>query len=221
MSTIILDVINHLAGIQPGSSLDTLRDQRPQARENAQKSYLALFEPEFPGTVTALERYAVATFVAGLHRQPHVAGFYAAFLQRLGDPRLSDAIDAEIVRGFTEGPYGRYPQGPHSVEDKEGVIYQISADSREILGSRLAAGLEHAHLLVFHPRDASPGALQTLLDAGWSTTDIVTLSQLVAFLSFQVRVVAGLRALAGALAVGARDTEYTQISTGVLASGAV
>jgi uncharacterized protein YciW len=53
------------------------------------------------------------------------------------------------------------------------------------------------HLLVFHPRDAEPVALQALLDAGWSTTDIVTLSQIAAFLSFQIRVVAGLRTLAG------------------------
>ena len=53
------------------------------------------------------------------------------------------------------------------------------------------------HLLVFHPRDAEPAALQALLDAGWSTTDIVTLSQITAFLSFQIRVVAGLRTLAG------------------------
>lgn len=37
--------------------------------------------------------------------------------------------------------------------------------------------------------------LQALLDAGWSTTEIVTLSQLVAFLSFQIRVVVGLRVL--------------------------
>jgi uncharacterized protein YciW len=37
-----------------------------------------------------------------------------------------------------------------------------------------------------------------LLDAGWSTTGIVTLSQIAAFLSFQIRVVAGLRVLAGA-----------------------
>ena len=52
------------------------------------------------------------------------------------------------------------------------------------------------HLLVFHPRDAAPAALQAMLDAGWSTTAIVTLSQIVAFLSFQIRVVAGLRTLA-------------------------
>jgi uncharacterized protein YciW len=52
-------------------------------------------------------------------------------------------------------------------------------------------------MLVFHPRDGTPAALQALLDAGWSTTDIVTLSQIIAFLSFQIRVVTGLRILAG------------------------
>ena len=65
------------------------------------------------------------------------------------------------------------------------------------LGPRLAAAFEHVHMLVFHPRDAAPASLQALLDGGWSTTDIVTLSQIVAFLSFQIRVVTGLRTLAG------------------------
>ena len=221
MSRNILDVIDHLAEIRPGSTLDTLRDQRPQARENAQKSYLALFEPEFPGDVTALERYAVAAFVAGLHGQPYVTEFYTASLRRIGHPRLTDVVNAEIAQGSAEGPYGCYPQGPLTGEDKEGIVYQVSADNRESLGSRLAAALEHAHLLVFHPRDASPAALQKLIDAGWSTTDIVTLSQLVSFLSFQIRVVAGLRALAGASAIGNADAEYTQNFTGALASGAV
>jgi CMD domain protein len=150
-----------------------------------------------------------------------VTGFYAAALQKLGHPELADAINGEIVRGSVEGPYGGYPEGPLSVEDKDGLEYQVSADNRESLGPRLAAALEHAHLLVFHPRDASPAALQKLLDAGWATTDIVTLSQLVAFLSFQIRVVAGLRALAGSSAIETTDAEYTQIFTGVLASGAV
>jgi uncharacterized protein YciW len=59
------------------------------------------------------------------------------------------------------------------------------------------AAFEHVHLLVLHPRDADPAALQALLDAGWSATDIVTLSQITAFLSFQIRVVVGLRTLAG------------------------
>ena len=69
--------------------------------------------------------------------------------------------------------------------------------TRRALGPRLAAALEHTHMLVFHPRDAAPVSLQSLLGAGWTTTDIVTLSQIVAFLSFQIRVVIGLRTLAG------------------------
>ena len=68
-----------------------------------------------------------------------------------------------------------------------------------MLGPRLAAAFDHLHMLVFHPRDAAPEALQELLDAGWSTIGIVTLSQIAAFLSFQIRVVAGLHVLAATL----------------------
>ena len=86
-----------------------------------------------------------------------------------------------------------------SVEDKDGPIYRVAGDGQSVLGARVAAALEHAHLLVFRPRDAAPAAMQRLLDAGWSTTDIVTLSQLVAFLSFRFVAVAGLRSLGATL----------------------
>ncbi len=195
------DIIDHLAGIAPGSSLDTIRARRLQARENAQKSYLALFEPADFGDVAAYERYAVAAFVAGVHDEPTVAAFY---LVKLADrPELVAALKAEIERGKTRGPYGAFPEGPLSIEDTTGLIYQVAADRKPILGAKLAAALEHAHLLVFRPRDAAPAAMQALLDAGWSTNAIVTLSQLVAFLSFQVRSVVGLRTLGAALGQGA------------------
>jgi CMD domain protein len=193
------DVIDLLAGIEKGSRLDRVRAERQQARDNAQKSYQALFAPKFPGGVTAEERYAVAAFVAGLHREARVLAFYLDGLAaQSASQGVSEAVKAEIMRGAADGPYGRYPRGPLTVEDKAGPVHQISEANRRILRARLSAALEHAHLLVFHPRDASPAALQSLLDAGWSTTDIVTLSQLVAFLSFQIRVIAGLRVLAAA-----------------------
>jgi CMD domain protein len=94
-------------------------------------------------------------------------------------------------------PTAAIRRGPLGREDAAVPRYRADAATRRTLGPRLAAALEHAHLLVFHPRDAAPADLQALLDAGWSTTEIVTLSQLVAFLAFQIRVVAGLRALAG------------------------
>lgn len=221
MSTTITDVIDHLAGIRPGSYLDELRAHRPQARDNAQKSYRALFEPELPGNVASLERHAVATFVSGLHRQRNVADFYTSGLQNLDRPDIANVIDVEIARGSMEGPYGRYPEGPLSVEDEERLNYRVLPGHVEVLGRRLVAALEHAHLLVFHPRDTNPAALQKLLDAGWSTTDIVTLSQLVAFLSFQIRVVAGLRVLAAASGHDAANADQNPVFTALLASGAI
>jgi uncharacterized protein YciW len=65
-----------------------------------------------------------------------------------------------------------------------------------VFGAKLTAALAHVHLLVFHPRDASAAGLQRLLDAGWSNSGIITISQLVAFLAFQLRAAAGLRTLA-------------------------
>jgi len=62
--------------------------------------------------------------------------------------------------------------------------------------SRLPAILRHADLLATRPRQARPEDLQALADAGLSTAEIVTLSQVIAFVSFQVRVIAGLQLLA-------------------------
>jgi CMD domain protein len=200
MSTEPKDVIDLLAGIEPGSSLDGIRARRLQARENAQKSFLALFEPTDFGDVAVAERYAVAAFVAGIHAEPAAAGFYQSRFARSADrPELVDVLRAEIELAKTEGPYGAFPAGPLSVEDKAGLSYCVAGESRRVLGARIAAALEHAHLLVFHLRDADPAAMRALLEAGWSDTAIVTLSQLVAFLCFQIRTIAGLRALGASL----------------------
>jgi alkylhydroperoxidase domain protein len=56
---------------------------------------------------------------------------------------------------------------------------------------------QHAELLSTRPADAEPGDLQALADVGLSTSEIVTLSQVIAFVSFQVRVIAALGALGG------------------------
>ena len=87
---------------------------------------------------------------------------------------------ATIAAGATTGPYGAYPAGQLSREDVAGPRHRVAETRRAVLGERVSAALDHAHLLVFHPRDAEPAALHRLLDAGVSTTEIVTLSQLVA-----------------------------------------
>ncbi|MGN9842254.1 CMD domain protein [Nonomuraea sp. H19] len=188
----IADVIDHLAGITPGSSLDRLRARRPGAREHAQRSYDALFTPDAEGEVALVERDAIAAFVAGLHQDPEIASFYADRLAEIA-PGLLKVVEAEIEAGGTTGPYGVYPAGGPAEESDEGLRYRPRSPAD--LGVRLAGAFEHAHLLVFRPRESSAKSLDALAQAGWSATGIVTLSQLVAFLTFQIRVVAGLRLL--------------------------
>src|SRR5262245_32522040 len=192
------DVIDRLVGIGPGSHLHAIRLRRPEARTHAQASYRALFAPDNPGHVTLPERFAAATFVAGLHGAAEAHALYAGELAATGaSPAVREGVEQAIRDARGKGPYGIFPKGPLSREDTAGPVYRVESNTARVLGPRLAAAFGHVHLLVFHPRDAEPAALQSLLDAGWSTTDIVTLSQITAFLSFQIRVVAGLRTLAG------------------------
>jgi CMD domain protein len=193
-----VDVIDTLAGIAPGSHLDLVRrTRRGVAREQAQKSYASLFEPTGYGDFGSVERFTIAAFVAGLHGQTAIKDFYADRLRgAAATEAICAAIDAEIAAAATKGPYGAYPKGPLSKEDAKGTVHRVPEKNREALGPRLSSAVEHVHMLVFHPRDAAPASLQAMLDAGWTTDAVVTLSQLVAFLSFQIRVVAGLKVLA-------------------------
>jgi len=193
------DLIDTLVGIAPGDPLDALRAKRPVARADAQTTYDALVAaPADLARATALERAAIGYWVAALSSAGALAAHYRALVADV-DATVADALDAALPAASTTGPYGAYPTGPLSVEDEEGLHYSATAELRAVVGDRLAAALEHAHLLTFRPRDASPDALQSLLDAGWSTDGVVTVSQLVAFIHFQLRVVTGLAVLKEAL----------------------
>lgn len=189
------DVIDDLVGIEPGSGVDVLRRRREQARDNAQASYDALFVAPDQTGVSLVERLAVASFVAALHEVPSAREHYRGLLAA-ADGDLADRVDALASAAATPGPYGRFPATADlRAEDAPGPVLHIAADQAAALGERLTAALEHAHLLVLRPRESSPDALASLLAAGWATSGIVTLSQLVAFLSFQLRVVHGLAVL--------------------------
>ncbi|HWV48350.1 MAG TPA: CMD domain protein, partial [Microbacterium sp.] len=104
-------------------------------------------------------------------------------------------ILAEAAAAAASGPYGAYTEAGLQAENTSGPIYRADA-ARAALGDRLAAALEHTHLLVFRPRESAASDLDALIEAGWSIDGIVTLSQLISYLAFQQRVVAGLRVLA-------------------------
>lgn len=185
------DIIDELADIEPGSRLDVLRQQRQEAKTQAQATYDALFSPVSDAAFSLPERWAVAAFVAGISgvAEDHYQGGLAAAAGELAGP-VARAVQA----GLAEGPYGSFP-GELAKESVEGPELALGESLAAELGDRLTAALEHAHLLLLHPRDASRQRLEALVEAGWDADGIVTLSQLVSFLSFQLRVVAGLRVL--------------------------
>lgn len=190
------DLLDRLAGAAASSALDVLRRERPETRHNVQASYDALFEAEDETGTPRTERLAVAAFVALLHGDGPAIDHYAGLLEAQPEgATLAGLVRRQAEHAAAHGPYGAYPPGPLSREDVPGPLLSVDAADRPALGARLTAALEHVHLLVFHPRDAKAADVASLHAAGWSTAAIVTLSQIVAFLSFQIRAAHGLRAL--------------------------
>jgi uncharacterized protein YciW len=60
---------------------------------------------------------------------------------------------------------------------------------------RLRAILAHTDLLTSSPRNGSPAAIAALRAAGLGPAEIVTVSQLIGYLGYEIRVLATLRAL--------------------------
>ena len=187
-----MDVVSILSGA--GDDIAGLRDHRRVAVEQTQLAYDLLLESGDGSSMSRLERWTVAAFVALLHGDARAADHYLG-----GVREVSADVALVVVRlageGAAAGPYGSYPAGPLSVEDVAGPDLAIDSDAAAALGDRLSAALRHAHRLVLHPRDAAPAWLEDLAIAGWDRPGIVTLSQLVSFLAYQLRLVAGLRAL--------------------------
>ena len=99
------NIIDTLADASP--ELARLRRRRPEAVENAELTFTALFEPADEGDVPLAWRYGVAAFVAGLTGLPTASAFYRELLEDLEDqaPGLAEAVDDAVARGASEGPY--------------------------------------------------------------------------------------------------------------------
>ena len=68
-------------------------------------------------------------------------------------------------------------------------------EPKDVADPRLAAMLQFTRTLIEDPVEGDKAALLALPAAGISTPAVVALSQLIAFLSYQVRLVAGLKAM--------------------------
>lgn len=79
--------------------------------------------------------------------------------------------------------------------DSDGLALVDAGKLDELSDGRLAAILRFTRTLIESPVHGDQAALQALQQQGLSTGEIVVLAQLIAFLSYQVRLAAGLSAL--------------------------
>ncbi|WP_426112798.1 CMD domain-containing protein [Pseudomonas sp. DSP3-2-2] len=94
---------------------------------------------------------------------------------------------------------GYYLEQLQALNIDQALLAQIDADALASLGApRLQAVLGFTRTLILSPVEGDQQALQVLQQAGLSTAEIVVLAQLIAFLSYQVRLAAGLSALSSA-----------------------
>ncbi len=165
---------------------------------------MTLHDPLIPEKETALHAHDLLDSLAGIApdselaaaRQTreaatrHTQGSYEAlFSARAVQGKLSLAVRfwlaAQISNWLRDSVLRRY----YEQRGKDVTVPNVTP--------ALNAALAHARTLTLHPVSAQAADLQTLLNAGWSEDDIVTLSQLTAFISFQSRLLRGYRLLTG------------------------
>lgn len=160
------DVIDAILGVEPGTRIADIRGQFPQNQLDFQAYYDALFNPN----ETSEAELSVAHRLVIAIRVASHTGSTAVADWYIGEARNHGVSDEIIdhVRGL-ESPDTGVPV--------------------------LDAALRHTDLLVTHPVDASKQDLQALEIAGLRPGGIVTLSQVAAFVSYQLRFVALIRAV--------------------------
>ena len=184
------DVIDQLIGIERATRSSTLRDRVGRTRSGTHRRVSRALRPR---------RGAVA----GSSASPSRTGPRAVASAPSRSTRTCwrpSARDARRARGGAAGAATPVPTAiPAGTAHRRGrrrPDWRPSAEPRTAVGDRLAAALDHAHLLVFHPRDASAERCRRCSTPACRPPhrDAVAARRLP---RFQIRVVAGLTVLQG------------------------
>ncbi len=160
------DTIDAILGVEPGSAIAALREAKPELARQDQAYYLAIFEPT-PASAAELSLNDRALVALRVASHTNSASV-ADWYEALATEQGASANDIERVRDLT------------------------NAWSTP---TKLGAALRHTDLLVTAPSAATAQDLQNLKDAGFTPAGILSLSQTIAFVSYQLRLIAALRAL--------------------------
>ena len=164
-----MDLMDRLAQLQPGDPTHRLRHWRDKVALATEACYAGLFDPHLKG-LTLAERLLVALYACVLTPSAALTKYYADEIASLDRPPSSVSIKA------------------------------IQADDLAgISDVRLKAILQFTRTLILNPIAGDQALLNSLPAAGLDTPSVVILAQLIAFLSYQTRLLAGVSALNGGM----------------------
>jgi uncharacterized protein YciW len=161
-----LDVIDSILGPHAAAAIAPLREQKPELATQMQDYYDAVFDP------AADSAAALSTnerWLIAVRTASHTGS--AAVVDWYSDAAIRSGVDDTAFALATD------VSTPWSGEP------------------RMTAMMRHVDLIVTHPVDSSRADIEALTSAGLSPTAIVALSQVVAYVSYQLRLVAAFRAL--------------------------
>jgi uncharacterized protein YciW len=165
------DAIDAAVALAPGDPTWALRRQREKVVAATQGSYDAMFSPAVEG-LSVHERLLVALHACRVSGAGGLAAHYRERLAAEGAEEGADGADGTVAAAVDAG--------------------------QPVADARLQAVLAFTGKLIERPIEGDKAAVQSLAASGLSTPAIVAMSQLIAFLSYQIRLAAGLQALAAA-----------------------
>lgn len=181
------DTIDLAATLQPDDARYQMRHAREKIARHTQLSETALFDPAIDD-ISIGERLFAAWYAASLSGVPTVAGLYRRRIDAMPGSEPAQAALATLDALAPE----------ESMPSSAAVRADAVAEVGRVAGKRLAAIAAHTILLADAPVLAEPHHVQALQQAGFTTRAIVVLSQLIAFVSYQTRVVAMINAMGAA-----------------------
>jgi CMD domain protein len=150
------------------------------------------------------------------HRRDKVAAATQGSYDSLLDPALDglSLVERLLVARFACRLAPMPELAAHYLErllgeraDPAWIAAARSGTADSVVEPRLHAMLTFTRTLIEHPADGGAAALRALLAAGVSTPAAIALAQLIAFLSYQTRLVAGVKAMRAAAEIAAAPND--------------
>jgi uncharacterized protein YciW len=160
------DAINSILGTSLNDTISQLRNHKPELVKQDQDYYLAIFEPN-----------------------PNSAAAFSLVDRALIAIRVASHTRSQSVIDWYS-----------ALAEENGATSATIARIRDVATpwddeTTLGAAVRHADVVTTAPAETRASNLQALKDAGYTPAGILSLAQTIAFVSYQLRLIAGLRVL--------------------------